>query len=189
MATSDAVIATQSVKPKRCEYRHVWSRTLPGADMYYCTRCDFHPKRESKAFNEAVSTIRLLEKLKQGDTIYTILRHVSRSGMNRRISLLVGDGKAVTDISWDAAQAMGDPVKNRAGYVQDVGIEVSGCGMDMGFHLVYNLGRYLYPDGFECSGESCPSNDHFNDPKCKRSTFKGKMHTGDGGYALQHRWL
>jgi hypothetical protein len=151
--------------------------------------CGSRPKHDSKLEQEAAALLNLRELLKPGDTVYTILRHVSRSGMCRRISLLISDGKAVSDISWAAAQAMGDPVKNRAGYVQDVGIEVGGCGMDMGFELVYNLGRYLYPDGFECSGDSCPSNDHSNDPECKRSTFKGEMHTGDGGYALQHRWL
>jgi hypothetical protein len=32
----------------------------------------------------------------------------------------------------------------------------------MGFALVYALGRKLYPDGFDCAGERCPSNDHSN---------------------------
>ena len=42
-------------------------------------------------------------------------------------------------------------------------IRVGGCGMDMGFHVVYNLSRALYRDGrFVCMGEDCPSNDHSN---------------------------
>jgi hypothetical protein len=137
-----------------------------------------------------MSILHLRELLKPGDTVYTILRHVSRSGMCRRISLLIGEGKAVRDISWDVAYATGDPVKNRAGYVQDVGIEVGGCGMDMGFNLVYNLSRVLFPEGYVCTGESCGSNDHRNDHSeaMRRKNFVGKMHTGDGGYALHHRW-
>jgi hypothetical protein len=62
--------------------------------------------------------------------------------------------------------------------------------MDVGFELVYNLGRVLWPKGFACSGKSCPSNDHSNEPrKYDREKFVGQVHTGDGGYALNHRWL
>jgi hypothetical protein len=50
--------------------------------------------------------------------------------------------------------------------VQDVGITVGGGGMDMGFHLVYNLGRVLWPFGFKRAGKRC-----------------------DGGYALRQEWL
>lgn len=131
------------------------------------------------------SIAHLRSLLKPGDTVYTTLRHVSRSGMNRRITLCVGDGKAVTNITWHAAHALGDPIKNRAGYVQDVGISVSGCGMDMGFNLVYNLSRVLFPQGFDCIGERCPSNDHSNGDR----NHAPHKHTGDGGYALRHAWL
>lgn len=144
----------------------------------------------SDAKQQSVEAIgKLRQVLNPGDTVYTILNNVSRTGMNRHISLAIGDGKNVKNITWLVAHALGESIKNRAGYVQDVGISVSGCGMDMGFELVYNLSRVLFPQGFECAGESCPSNDHFNDPKCRRSTFKGKMHKGDGGYALNHKWL
>lgn len=63
--------------------------------------------------------------------------------------------------------------------------------MDMGFNLVYNLSRTLFPDGFICSGESCRSNDHFNDRSkgMRPENFAGKRHTGDGGYALRQEWL
>ena len=178
---------------KKCEYRHDWVAVAEGytqaPDGYICRVCNYAPKRDSRPWNEAESVLKLRETLKPGDTVYTILRSVSRSGMNRRISLCVGRGADVKDITWDAAHAMNDPIKNRAGYVQDVGISVGGCGMDMGFHLVYNLSRILFPNGFVCSGETCPSNDHCNDPECHYTTFTGKMHTGDGGYALNQRWL
>lgn len=44
---------------------------------------------------------------------------------------------------------------------------MNGCGMDMGFHLVYSLSRVLFSPkqgGFECLGigHYCPSNDHSN---------------------------
>jgi len=56
--------------------------------------------------------------------------------------------------------------------------------MDMGFHLVYSLSRALYPDGFACVGDYCPSNDHSNgQPKDLRS------HHRDGGYALRQEWI
>ena len=62
---------------------------------------------------------------------------------------------------------------------------------DVGFELVYNLGRVLYPHGFACVGEKCQSNDHMNDHSdgMRRENYVGKMHTGDGGYALRQEWL
>ena len=39
---------------------------------------------------------------------------------------------------------------------------VGGCGMDMGFHVVYSLARSLYPE---------------------------KPGQRDGGYSLKHEWL
>lgn len=125
--------------------------------------------------------------LKPGDTVFTILRHVSRSGMMRHISLVANVEGETMDITYWAAKAMDDKLAD------DGGIKVGGCGMDMGFSLVYNLGRTLYHDGFYCPGKGdgkgngrCPSNDHFNGDKNYRKDHK---HTGDGGYALRHRWL
>jgi hypothetical protein len=103
-------------------------------------------KQSAKDTQDSIQHLRGI--LAPGDKVYTILNNVSRSGMNRRISVAIGDGKAITNITWHVARALGEPVKNRAGYVQDVGISVGGCGMDMGFHLVYSLSRVLFPDGF-----------------------------------------
>ena len=110
--------------------------------------------------------IHLLELVKPGDTIYTNLRHVSGSGMSRNISLqIVKDGQ-ITDITYMAARLMDDSI------AKDGGIKVSGCGMDMGFSLVYNLGHYLWPEGT---------------PQ-PHGTRNG-VPDSDGGYALHHRWL
>ena len=143
----------------------------------------------SDAKKQSVVAIeKLREMLKPGDTVYTILKHVSRSGMDRRISCCIGSSKDVNNITWLVAQALEEPIKNRAGYVQNVGISRSGCGKDMGFNLVYNLSYVLFKNGFVCCGEGCGSNDHSNEYR-KYANFKGKMHTGDGGYALKHKWL
>ena len=175
----------------KCEYRHDWKARVEKAQIKscYCCVCGFEPRPDSKLWHEAKSIIHLRSMIAPGDTVYTVLRHVSRSGMSRRISLFIGAGEAITNISWHAAHALGDSVKNRAGYVQDVGIEIGGCGMDMGFDLVYNLGRVLFPGGFICPGKSCRWNDHSNPPYPEREDTKHEWHNGDGGYALHQQWL
>ena len=80
---------------------------------------------------------RLKEEIKKGDTLWTQLNHVSRSGMMRHIS--VRQIKKDYPLDWKQG-------KNRLGY--DNGIKVGGCGMDMGFRLVYTLSSVLYDDGY-----------------------------------------
>lgn len=114
---------------------------------------------------------RLLSMLKPGDRVYTVLRHVSSSGMSRRISLVIPttdhDGKpAVTSIDWLAARVLSYRQHDKGGLM------VSGCGMDMGFHVVYALGSALWPDGTP-------------EPHGRRN---GEPDTA-GGYALRHEWL
>ncbi len=112
-----------------------------------------------------------------GSTVHTILRHVSRSGMSRAISVV---GAGSNDVTWLVARAMGEKIDPNHG-----GIKVGGCGMDMGFALVYSLSRTLYPgDSFQCCGEGCPSNDHSNGDR----DYSPHVHS-DGGYALRQRWL
>jgi hypothetical protein len=102
---------------------------------------------------KAESARYLRKRINPGDTVSTIVRNVSRSGMARRISLFIVDEGKIDDITWEVARVMGDPIKQRGQYVQDAGLFVSGCGMDMCFHTVYNLGRILFPDGFGEEGE------------------------------------
>jgi hypothetical protein len=87
-----------------------------------------------------------LRALMAGDespVIGTILRHCSASGMSRDISVYYKE----TNITYLAAIAMGDKVKNSKGFNA---IRVTGCGMDMGFHLVYNLSITLFsPDKYD----------------------------------------
>lgn len=116
--------------------------------------------------------------LKAGDTIYTKLAHVSRSGMYRAIDLYVMRDNQPARITWSAAQLL-EGYDNR-----HEAAKASGCGMDMGFHLVHNLGYSLFPDGFTCTGKRCCSNDHTNGDRNYR-----KHHHSSGGYAFRHRWL
>lgn len=114
--------------------------------------------------NESIE--KLHELLKPGDTVCTILNHVSRSGMMRHISLVIARDSEIIDITWLAARALD---MKRA---DNGGIKISGCGMDMGFSLVYSLGATMWPNG----------------TKKPHGTRNGQPDY-DGGYALNHRWI
>jgi len=98
-------------------------------------------KMQLQEREEARQKLRDIFATQERPTIHTVLRHVSQSGMSRDISLLTTQDGTLRNITYLAAQAMGEKVKDRNG--QWV-IRVSGCGMDMGFHLVYNLSYNLY---------------------------------------------
>lgn len=138
--------------------------------------------------NKETAIARLRELLRPGDTVQTILRHRSRSGMSRSISPVVNG----EDVSYLVAPACGLSFDRKHG-----GVRMGGCGMDVGFALVYDLSRRLWPDGHGCSGERCPSNDHNNGDRDYTPHNHAKWSDGvpvahwhsDGGYALKHRWL
>jgi hypothetical protein len=110
-----------------------------------------------------------------GMNVYTKVNSVSRSGMSRRISLYVVVDGEIRDITWHVARAFGESTKQRGEYVQDAGLHVGGCGMDMCFATVYNLGRVLFPDGFAVEGRG--------------RNGDGSGWDNDGGYALNKRDL
>lgn len=109
---------------------------------------------KEKRAEQAKAIEHLREMLKRGDTIYTVLRGVSSSGMSRRIDVYVIRDNQPMFLSGWAADVLGWSQDRKRG-----GIRVSGCGMDMGFHLVYELSSILF---------------HGQD---------------QAGYALQQRWL
>lgn len=128
-------------------------------------------RAEGKRKRAAYCRKRLLEMLAPGDRVYTVLRHVSASGMSRRIDLYKlecdGDGKASPRyLSAYAADLLGYPLHAKGGIV------AGGCGMDMGFHLVYNLGSAMWPEG----------------TPAPHGTRNGEPDRA-GGYALKHEWL
>jgi hypothetical protein len=99
------------------------------------------------------SIARLREWLKEGDTVHTVLRKVSTSGMSRVIDVYHFTGKADGTVdkswlSWHVARACGERFNERP-----EGVRVNGCGMDMGFHLVYNLAHVLFGDGYKLKQE------------------------------------
>jgi hypothetical protein len=90
--------------------------------------------------DEAIAQLK--ELCPVGSTVYTVLRHVSRSGMARHISAyVIKDGEPVK-LDWRIAAAGIFKMSNLHG-----GLIVRGYGMDMGFHLVYTLGAALYSSG------------------------------------------
>jgi hypothetical protein len=106
-------------------------------------------KAQRAAQAEALASLR--EQLAPGDTITCVLRHRSASGMTRAIDfyrfgaeLDRTTGKGVVTRVWLSpriARALAYPFSDRHGAVL-----VSGCGMDIGFHTVYNLAYTLYRD-------------------------------------------
>ena len=85
--------------------------------------------------------------IKKDDVLYTQLNHVSQSGMMRHIK--VRQLKNSTALDWSRLISIAldwKEAKNRFGGYN--GIKVGGCGMDMGFHLVYTLSSVLFDDGY-----------------------------------------
>lgn len=109
--------------------------------------------------------------LKRGETIYCVLRSVSRSGMSRRIDIYVMRRGYPVYLSYRVARLLGWTCKGNGD-----GIRVDGCGMDMGFHLVYCLGRTLFPNGI----------------RLRKGEWHNNIPVGakyDGGYAFKYQWI
>lgn len=116
-------------------------------------RCDMKYKKEEIEEDKKY----LMDILPVGGTCYTQVTSVAKSGMSRKMKFFAVKDGEIINVTWRVATVLGDSVQH------DGTIRVSGCGMDMGFHMVYNLSRTLY-----------------GDVKCKES---------DSGYALKQRWL
>ena len=100
----------------------------------------------------------LTHYLKEGDTVYTVLRSVSSSGMSRTLSLKVASEGKILDLTYYAGTVLDWPIVEVNG---SRALRVGGCGMDMGFHTVYSLSRVL---------------------------FREEGNTKDAGYSLNHAW-
>ena len=93
--------------------------------------------------NKEEAIERLKEEIKEGDTLYTQLNHVSKSGMTRHIAVRFLKDNYPYDYTYLVAKALGSKVSDRYD-----GIKREGCGMDMGFDLIHNLSYTLYGDGY-----------------------------------------
>ena len=143
----------------------------------------------------AIEKEKLLKYLIPGSTVYCKLNHVSRSGMQRSITPLVIIDNKPQSIVYSASIILG--------YRQDTygGISMSGCGMDMGYALVYALSSVLFPLGFGLEGEN-ENGDKFrpdSESAAEHAIYRGYKFFGrngdesgwddEGGYALKHSWI
>lgn len=141
---------------------------------------------------------RIREWVKPGDTLWTDVKHVSQSGMQRSIRVYLVEDSGVRNISYTVAQAIDHRHDGDRGAVK-----TNGGGMDMGFALVYALSSSLWPQGAPCSGKGCHSNDHSNrveppfgvctehssNPEEQERLGCTPWIHSDGGYALKQRWM
>ena len=82
--------------------------------------------------------------------IYCVLRSVSASGMSRVIDFYTVINDRPSYLSGLIRKALGYRMAKRGGLV------VGGCGMDMGFHVVYTVASVLYGGnrgGYEIKSE------------------------------------
>lgn len=124
--------------------------------------------KEGAAMLQAEALEYLHKLFPVGTTVWTKVTHVARSGMSRRIQVYAIKDNQPINVSAYVGRVIGERV-NR----DELSLCVSGCGMDMCFHTVYNLGRALYPDGFKVEGRG------------RNGDTSG--HDNDGGYALNKR--
>jgi len=91
---------------------------------------------------ESIETLK--EYLKKDMTIHSIIRSVSNSGMSRNISFKITDKDNILDLSYHIAKALQYPFNDK-----HHAIKITGCGMDMAFHVVHNLSHALYGTGYK----------------------------------------
>lgn len=152
---------------------------------------------KTKRSEKEESAAELRKLLKPGDTVYTVLRHVSRSGMMRRIDLYVvkkGEPRYIT-------YYVGKVLEYKRSRDKE-GLSVGGCGMDMGFHLVHSLGYALWGaiarDGTgsratairkairKASGHYLMQGGRTEEPDPAQPAGEW---FGAAGYALKHSWI
>ena len=105
--------------------------------------------------------------LKAGDTVYSVLRHVSASGMSRSIDFYIIKNDQPLWITGTIANLLGIKRSNSG-----EGVTIKGCGTDVGFGVVYNIGKTIWPEGTP-------------EP---HGTRTGQPDS-DGGYALKQAWI
>lgn len=81
-----------------------------------------------------------------GTTVYAITRHVSRSGMMRTIGLYVigKNRRGEPELAWLPSPRIVAVLPWAKDDKKRDGNKIGGCGMDMHYHLVYELSRALW---------------------------------------------
>lgn len=120
---------------------------------------------------DTIQTIK--EQVRKGNRIiYTNLRSVSRSGMMRKIDVYM-----MIDNQPLYLNALIEDIGLYKRDRQTWALKVPGCGMDMGFSVVYNLSSFLYSDAEEIVSLKIPGR---NGEQFEKT---------DGGYVLEQWWL
>ncbi len=84
-------------------------------------------------------------KLVKGETVYTILRHVSRTGMFRIIdAYVIRDNEPISILAFLDSKT----IKEYSYDNKRQGFRRRGAGMDMGFDLVYSISHAVFGDGY-----------------------------------------
>jgi hypothetical protein len=129
--------------------------------------------KKQAAINERNENIDRLNKLLDGNkTIYTTVKQVSSSGMSRHICVYIAKDNQIINITYYVAKILDYRINRNTG-----GLVVGGCGMDMGFAVVYSLGRAMRPDGFKLEAGHHGRNGD-------KSGFDK-----DGGYYFNQQWM
>lgn len=136
------------------------------ASPEYHKECRQLTQKEGKKARAEYCKKQLRKILKPKAVVFCVLRNVSRSGMSRTISFFAIQGKDLRNLDAYISDALGYR------WMQGGGLQVGGCGMDMGFSVVYDLGSALWPKG----------------TKKPHGTRNGEPDSS-GGYALKHSWL
>lgn len=154
-------------------------------------------KKAQLQIDEAKAQLR--KWIKPGDTVHTILDHVSRSGMSRDIRVVLLKGGEALHPNYSVSIALGYTRASKGD-----GIRVGGCGMDMGFHIVHSLGYALFGHEAEHGTTKAAAKlrkqiyeaDKFywhqgetGERKPPDFTKPDRKWFGAAGYALKHRWL
>ena len=95
----------------------------------------------ARATREALEVLSDSYHITRGTEIRGVVMSVARSGMSRRIRFFVADEGKVWDVTGYVARAIGEHGENA---VNDDGLRVDGCGMDMVFHTVYRLSSVMF---------------------------------------------
>ena len=112
----------------------------------------------------------LLEMMEKcGRRVYTSVSNVSSSGMSRHIHCYILVDGQIRNITNSVGAICGYRQSDKS-----YGLVVGGCGMDMGFAVVYNLGCSLYPGG---DGVTITRRNGSTEPET------------DGGYLIKQEWL
>jgi hypothetical protein len=134
----------------------------------YHSECKKLTVKAGKAAMKERCIAELKALVKPRSTVSTLLENVSRSGMRRQISFYIVDPRDNEIINIDYyVSIITDTKRSKSG-----ALIVNGCGMDMGFNVVYNLGCILWPTGTDTPHGS-----------------RNGAPDSSGGYALKHKWI